>query len=126
MRGNALVFSCVVLTAAAVPGAVYRGRVVQEWGTPVDVFSFAIIFNEVVGKRGAEWSWADVVELCEEDTTQEKHEKLKDAIKAGAVPTIESHITDADRDIIERCWAFAPDDRPSFQEVWQYLTPDHP
>ena len=52
--------------------------------------------------------------------------RRREVLQAGTRPEIPEDVGDAARVLVERCWAAAPADRPSFGEVLAYLDQNAP
>jgi serine/threonine protein kinase len=84
-----------------------RGRTRRVFSFKSDVFSFAVLLTEIVNRR---LPWHD----CDNRSAAIE-------VVSGARTVVDSHCTPALRTIIQRCWATAPDDRPTMADVCAML-----
>jgi serine/threonine protein kinase len=72
-----------------------------------DVFSFAVLLTEIVNRRLPWHNYSNRSAAIE--------------VVSGARTVVDSHCAPALRNIIQRCWATAPDDRPTMAHVCAML-----
>ncbi|XP_046575738.1 atrial natriuretic peptide receptor 1-like [Haliotis rubra] len=78
-----------------------------------DVFSFAIICQEIVYRKGV--FYLQYIDL----SPHEVYQKVKNGVKPFFRPTLEDYDCPCDElaDVIRRCWADDPMERPDFQAL---------
>ncbi|XP_062516758.1 uncharacterized protein LOC134192087 [Corticium candelabrum] len=82
----------------------------KPYGTAVDVYSFGIVMWEIAAR---------VVPYC--DMSFRLTTDVKDAVLSGVRPPCPSGIAKSYRDLLEKCWAAHPSQRPTFSKIVQRL-----
>ena len=84
----------------------------DEYGIAVDVYSFSILAYELVTGNAPY------------DDTKSFIRLFTDVLK-GLRPTFSDDVTQPMKDLISRCWNEDPDERPSFDEIYDLLANDY-